>query len=403
MKHTKSTNTYIVSLLCILALSISCGSADTPYSPPTIGEEVTAITYSAYSSNNRVLAFDNFFPKINVFNLEQRTLESSIDIPEKLRNSTLYSSLDNPYLFFFATNKIFIRKDSGELREDPIKMAGTPTRIASLPSEHLYLIIDDLGSLALLQLDEAGETQKSYIGGSFVSGKAISTGALLSKDLLVLIASDGSIININIAQTFETMQWSLSEFSIENFKVTGLIPAGEDRALLQTEEKKILLVDTTNYNVLITDEEEQTNCKPYYRPIAFYLCTAGTETKIIRNDSDREISKTSVPAAMAAEILYLEPKSDFSEFTVLFKNTTETGSPQEIVRIRTSDGLIAYRKTFDTESLGNLNPDGLLIGISGDYILALFNSPLGFAKVFPFSDPAASFEMHSFNKDMMHQ
>lgn len=406
---------FCISAILVAAFS-SCGpvKVDMDGDDGQIGEPLSKLSgLSSFQGESQgvIGIYDETVKKIQIFNLKDKLHVASLDTVESKTeykdHFVLYGN-EGKYAVDITTQGIAIISQDNKVVKDPIVLVGKPISAAFDSSRGHLVIYDDAGSVGLLHLDGTGRVIKSKVRGSRLNGSngpTISSGDLLEDGNLVLSMSDGTIALVDFLQSLNGTTWVYSS------KVTGL-PLAQWVSRIPGQANQILLriKSTGGHSIYIYDMQTETVLSTY--AISGYVekSSRNGHPHLVLSPLDSNSYVVVYPVNGVLQSVQRTRYASESVSTVLNSRLSLVEDSFSYVEAVRSSGFfdenwnynsIRENRTFNKFSLSEMLlqskfsiPNGVLIELSEDHLLALYPHRLGYA---------VSFELDSANGQSRHE
>ncbi len=167
----------------------------------------TNLKASTGSSSESIAMFDETLKKIHQFDTTNMTKVRTLKVEyPNDKHFVLYDPNGN-YIIDLTQKGITIFDRHNKPNVDPIRMPSQPKSAAFSPEQGLLIVYDDLMNVGFIKLNAKGIVLDSLMLGSLVGSDSIAAGDLLENGILALSLSDGSLAQVNVADTLDQNQW----------------------------------------------------------------------------------------------------------------------------------------------------------------------------------------------------
>ena len=348
--------------------------------------------------------FDETVKKIQLFDLTAKTHIATLDTVEaktEYKDHFVLYGEAGKYAVDITTQGIAIISADNVVVRDPITLVGKPISAAFDSVLGHLVIYDDAGSVGLMQLDSNGRVLKSKVRGSRLNGSngpTISSGDLLADGNLVLSMNDGTIALADFSQTINGTVWSYAT------KVTGL-PAAQWISRIPGQPSQVLMriKGAGGHSVYIYDLQTQTVLSTYAITGFIEKSSRNGSPHLVLSPSDSNSYIVVYPVNGALQIVQRTRYATESVSTILSSRlslTSDTFSYVETVKTgATFDEEWNYNSFRENRTFNKFNlsemllqnkfsiPNGVLIEMSEDNLLALYPHRLGYAVSYDLDSP----------------
>lgn len=354
------------------------------------------------SEQNKIAIFDSTIRKIHLFDLDSKTLNSTVDSVESKSGSDhaiLHDNIGN-YIVDITEGGFSITNKYNQANINPIKLLGKPLSAAFRPDLGSLVIYDDVGSVGLMQLSPQGEVLKTWVGGSRLNSSedvTINSGDLLDNGHLITSLSDGRLADIDVNNSIVNKRWMYS------IKVTGLptakwiskIPGHSDQVFFYSsddENQKIYLYDLATETILDSYQVQGSveKASRFSHPHVLVKTSDTAFLDIIYPDS-AQIKKIRMPRHNFMSyrfVLSSNMNINQDSFSFIEGQSAFNSDKRAFKKYRLSDMLLA--SSIDL-------PTNARLEMSNQFVLALFPSKLGHAISYS-TDARSQVEFKFFNR-----
>jgi hypothetical protein len=378
------------NLICLLGFTVflcGCTQPDLVASfEYKIGDplrEISPLANQDGSQQTQIAIFDKTVRKIHQFDLQSSKHVRTLSVVAPASDHSLLYEQTGNYVIDLTGQHLTIFDNQGGAQRDPVTFLGKPVSTSFRPSTGFLVVYDDLGSVAVLKINNVGKISASWVGGSVVSGNdsSIASGDINDLGQLILGLSDNSIAIVDLNTTLSQQQWVLTRFSTTLDQISWLAPVrGNSDQILVKDKNKISLVSLSQQNILDSVDVSSNKIIKYSRAIDPHIVTRlEAETRIFYVDQSQIHMKSRFNLDYERMLTsYLNLSSDTWKFVdgkVInhFFEPTDSNESRRMTHYRFSD-LLAQG--------GQKIPDNAQVELTEDYIFALYPSELGYAIVY---------------------
>jgi hypothetical protein len=379
--------------LATLVLLTSC-SSDSDVG--LIGQRLSqqAGLYNSYGIETKnIFVVDSMTNRILGVNSERMTLDYEFTLSNPGEEHSLAVDANERFVVDFSKKHLQVIGFDGRRHDNPIKFLGTPVSVAYGPTSRTLVMQDDLKSIGILKLGEAGDIQKSWLGGPLIaSGKNVAAGDLDKAGRMILSMSDNSVTTVDLDATLAQQSWQTSSFTTTLTGINWVAPdqSLDDMVLVASDTKLGLinmstqtLLDSVDFPASAIGKQSTMTLKafksqsddfyrtPYYynqqkliglskagKPHAIVRASSATEPVLLYAGSDGKIK--SHPLQKAASGYYLQSylSTDSKELVVMLQLNNREIS---VLGLRLSDNLVIRQTTVPRVGSAQINNKLLFI------------------------------------------
>ncbi len=367
-------------------LIIGCESSSIKDQEYIVGTRLDNISsQSDVDNGDTVSLFDKFSSRIHIFNINTMELSESYEVANPKDEHFLIASEPGEFVIDLSRSQITIFSRVHGINRNPIHFLGTPVSSAFNQTNRILIIYDDLNSVGILKLNEQGLVLKSWVGGPIIAGdSSILAGDITSSGNLIVSRSDNSLAIVDLEQSLDQQDWVYTEQTLSRNNIKWLAPIGVDKVLFQSDEALVLYDYVAEVEIDILDTVDLdtklyskiTDAHVLYKDLNDNYTLAFSDglsirTRLLTNIGPNNILQSTLNISQDQWSIV---KSNFQNrlnynHEMFFINSV---SYQRVVNsFRFSDML--------SLSIQDL-PDKAQLKQSGNAILALFPSELGYVK-----------------------
>lgn len=375
-----------ILLPLLIALTTSCSKegGDVGVIGQSLGQQTTL--YNAYGVETKnIFVVDRTTNRILGLNTETMSLEHEFTLSNTGEDHYIAMDTNEKFIIDFSKKHIETINLDGTRRKGNLSFLGTPVSAAFNPTSRIMIMQDDLYSIGILKFSENGEIVDSWLGGSLIAeGKSITSGDLDKLGRLILGASDGSMIIVDVEATLTQDAWQFSSFStgLGEIKWVGPDPTSPNLVLIASADT-LGIVDTTTQTLTdskaivgprygdltgmsrkSTSRYSQYLSDDYYgkkqiigfskagKPHAIARTSTETAPNLFYAASDGKIKTHQLQNAAVGYYRQSYLSSDLSEFTLLLQSSY---SKAQVLGLRLSDNLATINTTIDATGTAKFN------------------------------------------------
>lgn len=356
-----------------------------------IGLRLETISHTNGIENQETLdMFDETTRRIHSFNLRGEGLVKSFEVLNPEDDHFIIASNDSSFLVDLSQSQMSVYRYDGSASLDVVPFMGKPVSSAYNKNTGHLVVYDNLNSVSLLKINDAGDITKLWIGGPLVTGE----GSILSGDIspsgeLILSLANGSLAIVDIEESIDQEQWVYRlDTSIPHSGVKWVAVISADLILYQNPSKLVLY----NYTLGTVLSE-----KDY--PAGYEILGYGkTKDPHVIYKNQRLLNREYFVAYVDGgeiklkELVNHRGNKDFSqsrldisanEFSYIGKTSTYLSGEEESfhwVDQKTNRVAFGYRFSDMLVTSRKQLPDGAELTRAKNYVFALFPSELGYAE-----------------------
>lgn len=333
---------------------------------------------------NLVFTYDSYVNRIHQFNAADMELKRSFPVRSKEQHQILTGKMGH-YIIDISSEHIDLILEDGTRQENILSFTGTPETTAFLPTENLFVIVDSLKSIGLIELNDQGEVLGSWIGGSKLLESSIArAGDLLPSGELILTLSDLSFAVIDVRESIQQKSWVFRKTDPLEEEVlwVAAIPDNADMIYCETSTKLFTYELSSGSQIaelILNSETDPLTVSARFRDLEPHTyVTGGTTNKLWYPSSSGSLESVVLPdhsfTGGTVNIAHsvLDQGNDIVTVVEGLLDSKTLFNYQTILRLRLTDNLVVTNK----------KPSGrVAAGISANHILFQYDSPLGFIEV----------------------
>ncbi len=311
--------------------------------------------------------FDRYVQRMLHVDAVAETLQVSDALGASFKESYWVPSETGAYAFLIEGRNVRIKNQIDEPARDVLRLGDDLVSYAVAPTDGVYAWIDTNLSIALLQLDDQGQTLGQWTGGPLLpSGQRFAAGEMLSGGRMLLSLDSHELILVDCLASIQAKAWVFSKLSFANqtVKWVGRISSQPDRVLLWTNTGYLLYdvkTQTTVATIALTESQVGLFSSKLGQPhLGFQDLSKGT-LSLVYPEGDK-LMTVSLPETLG------EPVASFFNGTTLLVQTAQ----HKVLKIRVSDALVAATLSFKSEAR---------LGLGEDKVVAVYDSPLGYITI----------------------
>jgi hypothetical protein len=216
-------------------------------------QDVSSLTTEDGQSQSQVAIYDQTVARIHQFDLHSLTLIRSLPVDNPSADHyVLYHQAGN-YVVDLSMQNLTLYDYQGMAEHSLLNFAGKPKSAAFKPNLGLLVVYDDLNSVGILKINQFGRAEKSWVGGTLVTGTAsIAAGDINEAGQLILAMSDNSITVVDLDQTMSSRKWIVTEtFPTNLSKITWLAPVrGSTDLILVVSDQTLSLLSLSSQTIV---------------------------------------------------------------------------------------------------------------------------------------------------------
>lgn len=373
------------ALLMILILSSCSGEKSEKYLIGTPIDQFNPKSFELHeeAGQQRFYSFDDYGRRIVFVNPQTRSVEFSPDLGDRTDGQAWLPGAGNSHAFHIKGGRVFVVKANSPAIVEALKVSGTIRSYAAEAKEGLYAFVDEFFSIALLKVDGQGQVVSQWTGGAIIDGATnVVAGEMIAGGKLVLLTDEQSVVVVDVESSLSTQKWVYETIPLpmQSPSWAGKIEGRGDRFLIMDRDS-LDLVDLPSKSIVSTQALSSARTSKggrdhvyLYEPstdkYSFY--SAGTGDAIIKNE---------------VKISGLTPQQTYLSDASLVLTT----SSEQILKVRLADGLVQANEA---------NAHKALIGISTDYAVSMFESPLGYLEILDLATGEKSV-VQGFNREIL--
>jgi hypothetical protein len=283
--------------------------------------------------------------------------------------------------FFDVEGKSLYRQIRGSsVRENIFSLAGTIMSVASSTDTGLYAFVDEYFSIGMTKIDETGNIMGSWIGGPvFAEGLGVVAGEMLDDGTLLLAAENGSLVKADVNESIRTQSWKYTVLNLifDHPFWLGNIEGRSDRALI-FDNKGLHLVNLANETIIQTMPTPQKDLvytsKRGDDHIAFYDAATDKVNFITAVTGESfTVTTPKIPLQDLNGTVSGGIRQSFCKDGHMVFATTN----RKVIKVALADSRVVQSIALPKEAL---------LGLSLDFIAAMYDSPLGYVELIRLSD-----------------
>jgi hypothetical protein len=373
----------IISTIIFISVILTSCIGHEEQNAGVIGDEVTTNTglYQGNSwSGDYLWFYDATRKRVHRMNVTDLTHEMKIDaLPNDLSetDNNLFSPSGLDWVIELTYKDLRVISPSGVVTENPFTFQGVPVSVSWDPDTRLIIIYDDVKSVMMGKLNEAGEFESSGIMGAILDntteGSSINAGDLDDQNRLILTLQNDEIAVVDFDQTLTDELWSYTSYTptgITDVNWIAPLKNGSNRALVSAEEG-IFLIDYIAQTIIdqvdFTDSESIVYLSRNLIPHIVYR--SGSDSKLAYPSGDEILTASAVNVSSFLGIGASVLDTTNNHLTVAYTDTTAYEYMTKISRFRITDGLAIadQRITYDVDQ----------VVFGEDYAFSIYGSNLG--------------------------
>lgn len=214
--HSKSIT--VVTVLGIL-IGVACSDSNDGSQSPKIGVPLQQ-AYSAFTGsvgtafeNNEAVFLDSAKKQVILFQVEPFEVTSTLDLPDGVDSEAFFAGRNNQFFILKEKRGFGILKRGGAYLKSPVPMFGEITAVSYDYTSGRLIVQDNLSSVALIRLSDAGDVIASWIGGPIIDGEnGILAGTLLRSGTIAVSMTDHKLAKIDFDASLAAGSWSFTRF-----------------------------------------------------------------------------------------------------------------------------------------------------------------------------------------------
>ena len=371
-----------------------CGSSSPVPGSDQIGDSLSFVTSSYVqgpAGSDLVYAYDHYVQRFHQFDLSTPAIMASFSVRESKTHHIL-SSASGAYLVDVSEEHVDLVVPGQASQTDVLHLSGKPATSAAIPSEGIYVIVDELKSIGCLLVDDNGTVTGSFVGGAKLGAlDTVLAGDLLPGGKLVVSLSDQSFAIIDVKQSVTQQQWVFDTMPgvSETIDWVSRIPDASNR-FVATTATQIVVMDISTQTVVSQTALDKTLVARFRNAQPHLYASDGTNLFLYTIDPAGQVSSQILAGSITA-VSDSTLDQDRSHITIVQQDLSpdELGfAYPKIFRIRLSDSLVVSKK----DPIGRSR-----VGITSNYMLFQYESALGFAERYAFDTDATAHVMEGFN------
>jgi hypothetical protein len=202
----------LVNLIVVLLLSCSRQGGDVGVIGQSLGQQTSL--YNSYGiATKNVFVVDRTTNRILGLNTETMTLDHEFELINSGEDHYIAVDTNEKFIIDFSKKHLQVIALDGTRHLGTLGFIGTPVSASYNPDARIMVMQDDLYSVGILKFAENGEITDSWLGGPLLAeDKTITAGDIDKTGRLILSASDGSILVVDIAATLAQDAWQFTSF-----------------------------------------------------------------------------------------------------------------------------------------------------------------------------------------------
>lgn len=352
-------------------------------------ETSTGLRFSDGTNLRKVSIYDETIHKIHQIDLNQMTLERTLNVTSPNEKHFVLQSNNSNYIVDLTEKHITIFDKNSNAQKDPIQFLGIPRSASFRPDLGWLVIYDSLQSVGVIKLDSSGQVLDSRTFGSVVDGThSIVSGDINDNGDLILALSDNSIATVDLSVSLTTKNWSATSQTTTLGKISWLspIPGAPQRLLLNTDTA-VVLYDLATSSVVSTMTVNYYDVIKMSKSINPHLVIKSgvTSMALIYTDGTTlstrsfEILDAKNQYSIGKTILSSELDLALDRWTYVYADRSYGYSLYNDVNQKKEDRHLVRYRISDKLALKNVQvSDSAIIKLSEDFFLSIFPSKLGY-------------------------
>jgi hypothetical protein len=203
----------LTQLIVISLISCSRQGGDVGVIGQSLGQQTTLYNSYAIATKN-VFVIDRATNRILGLNTDTMTLDHQFELINPSEDHYVAVDTNEKFVIDFSKKHLQVINLSGTRHLGTLGFLGTPVSASYNPTARIMVMQDDLYSVGILKFAEDGEITDSWLGGPLLAeGKVITAGDIDKSGRLILSASDGSILVVDIEATLAQDAWQFTSFA----------------------------------------------------------------------------------------------------------------------------------------------------------------------------------------------
>lgn len=236
------------------ALFVACDNSRGGSQSPLIGVPLQQ-AYSAFTGSvgtafdyNEAVYLDSYNKQVTIFQVEPFDVTAALELPRNVDSEAFFAGRNNQFFILKEKRGFGILKRNGDYLKNPVPMFGEIVAVSYDDSHGRLIVQDNLASVALIRLSDAGDVVASWIGGPIIDGEnGILAGTLLRNGTIAVSLTDGQLAKIDFDVTIAAGAWS---FTLFDFPVAApalpVVPVPIVAALTAWSDDEDYEADDTN-------------------------------------------------------------------------------------------------------------------------------------------------------------
>ena len=214
----------LTQLIIISLISCSRQGGDVGVIGQSLGQQTTL--YNSYGiATKHVFLVDRATNRILGLNTDTMTLDHQFELTNPGEDHYVAVDTNEKFVIDFSKKHLQVINLSGTRYLGTLGFLGTPVSASYNPTARIMIMQDDLYSVGILKFAEDGEITDSWLGGPLLAeGKVITAGDIDKSGRLILSASDGSILVVDIEATLAQDAWQFISFAAGLADINWIAP-----------------------------------------------------------------------------------------------------------------------------------------------------------------------------------
>lgn len=350
-------------------------------------EATTQLSRQDGADQSRISIFDETTRRIHQFDLSSFAFQRSFAVQYADQKHYLLYGDTSDYVVDLSKKHFSIFDSNGSENKRPVKLIGEPLSAAFRPDQNLLVVYDDVFNVGMIKLREDGSVEKSWTGGSLISGEAsIRCGDLLTDGRLVLALSDRNLAIVDVTGSIDQKQWVKTIIPSNLAKQISWIapvPDSNDQILALTVDE-IALISLSTQTVLDSYPVSGMTVEKYSKAkdahvILRSVTDGGITMKMVYAEASHVKSRALPKQERSLIHSFLDISRDEWTYVEASVASNYLIGYNDLDQARVQRKMKKYRLS-DMAGLENKDlPDRAQLHLSSSYIFALFPSELGYA------------------------